>query len=297
MEFASMATLDIDLLKTFIAIADVGSFTGAADEVGRTQSAVSMQVRRLEETLGRELFVRDGRVSRLTRDGERLLVHARRMVKLNEETLSAFRTPDLEGVVRLGTPDDYADRFLPDILAGFARTHPLVQVDVECHASRVLSDMTRRGALDLAVVTLGCDVTADEVVRREPLIWVTSQRHRIHEEPVVPLAVSHAGCAWRDMVLEALDRVNRPYRIAYASPNSNAVNGAVLAGLAVGAVPEICFRPGLRRLTAQEGYPPLGAFDIGMVRGAHASGSAIDALAGHIGRSLQSAGPQRIAAE
>ncbi len=292
-----MSSLDIDLLKTFIAIADTGSFTAAAEEVRRTQSAVSMQVRRLEDTVGRELFVRDGRQSRLSRDGERLLVHARRLVKLNDETISAFRTPDVEGVVRLGTPDDYADRFLPDILAGFARTHPLVQVDVECHNSRALTEMARRGTIDLAVVTVSCDVAADEVVRREPLIWVTSQRHRIHEEPVVPIAVAHAGCGWRDLALEALQRAGRQYRIAYASPNSNAVNGAVLAGLAIGAIPEICFRPGLRRLMPEDGYPALGQFDIGMVRSAGAKGSAIDALAGHISRSLQVASAQRLAAE
>ncbi|MFO1089118.1 MAG: LysR family transcriptional regulator [Hyphomicrobiales bacterium] len=292
-----LATLDVDLLKTFIAIADTGSFTRAADEVGRTQSAVSMQVRRLEETLGRELFSRDGRQSRLTPDGEKLLEYARRLTRLNDETIAAFREPEVQGKVRFGTPDDYAE-FLPDILAAFARTHPLVQVDVECYSSRLLSEMVRKGQLDLSMVTISCDVSADQVIRREPLIWVSSLRHRVHEQPVVPIAISHIGCGWRSMAIEALEAAEKSYRIAYASPNSNAVIGAVNAGLAVGAIPEICLRPGLRRLGPDEGFPPLGSFEIGLIRAQHATGSAIDALAGHISEALvQPAKLRLVAAE
>ena len=144
--------LDIDLMKTFLAIADSGSFTRAAEDVHKTQSAVSMQMKRLEELLGRPLFARDGRASRLTADGERLIDYARRMVAINDEAVSAFTRPELTGTVRFGTPDDYADRFLPEILARFARTHPMVTVDVECVSSMTLYERTRRGVMDLAGV-------------------------------------------------------------------------------------------------------------------------------------------------
>ena len=107
------APLDIDQLRTFIAIIDNGSFTRAAGEVNKTQSAVSMQMRRLEERLNRVLFEKDGRVNRLTGDGEKLLAYPRRMVRLNNETLAAFDEEALAGSVRLGTPDDYADRYMP----------------------------------------------------------------------------------------------------------------------------------------------------------------------------------------
>ena len=120
-ELTMIPNLDLDLMKTFLAIADTGSFTRAAEEVHKTQSAVSMQMKRLEEVLGRPLFARDGRASRFTPDGERLIEFARRLVSVNDEAVSAFTRPELTGTVRLGTPDDYADRFLPEILARFSR--------------------------------------------------------------------------------------------------------------------------------------------------------------------------------
>lgn len=289
--------LDVDLLKTFLAIADTGNFTRAAEEVNKTQSAVSMQMKRLEEVLGRALFTRDGRVSRFTPDGERLIAYARRLVALNDEAVSAFTRPELTGTVRFGTPDDYADRFLPEIMARFARTHPLVTVDVDCLPTPSLFERTRRGELDLALVTLGCDITTDHPVRREPLVWVTSTRHSTHLLDVLPLALSHAGCQWRGVVLKAMEKAGRAYRIAYSSANSNAVNAAVLSGLAVGAVPELCVRPGMRMLTEKEGFPSLGFFDIGLVRRPGRASSAADALARHVAESLGSITPGLIAAE
>ncbi|MEN0098998.1 MAG: LysR family transcriptional regulator, partial [Brucella pseudogrignonensis] len=147
------APLDLDQLQTFIAIADTGSFTKAADAVFKTQSAVSMQMRRLEERIGKPLFERDGRINRLTEDGERLLLYARRMLLLNGETIAAFDDTQLEGHVRIGTPDDYADRFLPEIMARFARSNPRVELSVVCEPTVNLDEMIRRGTLDIALVT------------------------------------------------------------------------------------------------------------------------------------------------
>ncbi|MFN4142213.1 LysR substrate-binding domain-containing protein [Aestuariivirga sp.] len=289
--------LDIDLMKTFLAIADTGSFTRAADEVNKTQSAVSMQMKRLEELLGRPLFARDGRASRITADGERLVDYARRLVKLNDEAVSTFQRPELTGTVRFGTPDDYADRFLPEILARFARTHPLVTVDVDCMQTANLFERTRRGEMDLSLVTFGCDVSTDEPVRREPLVWVTSARHSTHLLEVLPLAVSHVNCEWRGIVLNALETIGRKFRIAYSSPNSNAVNAAVQSGLAVGAVPELCVRPGMRILGEKEGFPPLGHFEIGLLRKPGRASSAVDALARHVTESLGNLNTALMAAE
>jgi len=286
MEPPMIANLDLDLLKTFIAIADTGSFTRAADDVGRTQSAVSMQIKRLEDVVSRPVFLRDGRQNRLTIDGEKLLDFARRMVKLNDEAVMAFTKPELTGTVRFGTPDDYADRFLPEILARFARTHPLVQVDVECRTSDHLVQLVKRGELDLSLITSEYGGYGTETVRSEPLVWVVSQRHCPHLQPVLPVALAQAGCAWRKIALERLEVLDRPYRIAYASNNSNAVNAAVLSGLAVGVVPEICFRPAMRKLTEEEGFPPLGEFNIGLVRSPAKSSSAAEALASHVKESL-----------
>jgi DNA-binding transcriptional LysR family regulator len=257
-----------------------------------------MQVRRLEELTGRELFLRNGRQNRLSPDGERMLEYARRIVRLNNEAMAMFHQPDVAGLVRLGTPEDYADRFLPEILAGFAQSHPLVQVDVDCASSAHLAERTRRGDLDLALLTISPHVQADMIVRTERLVWVTSIRHNVQERDVLPVALAHSGCSWRATVLDIIENLGRPYRVAYSAANSGALTAAVISGLAVGAIPEICLRPGMRILTPEEGFPDLGTFDIGLARTPVPSSGAVDALAAHIARSLSPAvRPALIAAE
>src|SRR5580765_7295617 len=149
------AMLDVDQLRTFIAISETGSFTKAAEVVNKTQSAVSMQMKRLEERLERPIFSRDGRASKLTEDGERLLDYARRIVKLNVETIAAF-SDELTGRVRLGVPDDYADRYLPEIMARFSRAYPAIELTVSCQSSIELMELIDDNHLDLAIVT-NCD--------------------------------------------------------------------------------------------------------------------------------------------
>ena len=293
-----LPNLDMDVLRTFIAIADTGSFTRAADEVGRTQSAVSMQVKRLEELTGRSLFERDGRLSRLTADGQRMLEYARRIIRLNNEALALFRKPEIAGLVRFGTPEDYADRFLPEILAGFAQSHPLVQVEVDCAYSSVLAERTRRGELDLSLITHSRDANSDMVIRSEKLVWVTSTRHAVHDRDVLPVALSQSGCPWRPIVLAAVERLGRAYRIAYSTANSGAIGAAVTSGLAIGAMPEICLRPGMRLLTAEEGFPDIGRIEIGLIRSPLAEAGPLEALAQHITDALsRSVVPALMAAE
>ena len=274
--------LDVDHLKTFLAIAETGNFTKAADDVNKTQSAVSMQMKRLEEMLGRSLFEREGRGSKLTEDGARFIDHARRMVDLNDELVSAYTRPNLTGTVRLGTPDDYAELFLPQVLAKFARTHPLVTVDVECVGSAVLFERVKRSEIDLALVTLRASDGESEVVRTEQLRWVTSSRHNTHLLPVLPLASADHGCLWRRSAEDGLLSLSKPYRIAYTSANRAALDAAVIQGLAIAVMPEICVRPGMRVLTAAEGFPPLHMFNIGLVKKPAALSQSAEALAAHI---------------
>jgi DNA-binding transcriptional LysR family regulator len=280
------APLDLDQLRSFVAIAETGSFTRAADVVFKTQSAVSMQMRRLEERIGRPIFARDGRNSRLTEEGERLLGYARRMVRLSEETLAAFDETELQGAVRLGTPDDYADRFLPEILARFARSNPRVEVSVICEPSLTLMEMARTGDIDLSIVT-ACGEANTSVVRQEPLLWVSSQAHGIEQEDVLPLALSKGPCLWRTAALDGLASVGRKYRILYTSGNSTAISAAVLAGLAVTVFPESALRPGMRVLSEGEGFPRLPICEIGIIRSwARPASPIVDKLAEHIVSSL-----------
>lgn len=281
-----LTLLDSDQLKTLVAIADTGSFTRAASEVHKTQAAVSMQMKRLEQSIGRPLFAKAGRQNKLTPDGEHLLDYARRIIHLNNEAMSILKEPDLAGHVRIGTPDDYAERILPPIFAGFSRTHPLVEVEVICEGSSALMQRIDKGELDLAIAThKDCGVNG-EIVRREPLCWVTSPRHKVEEMDVVPLALGKASCSWRIEATDALDQIKRPYRVLYSSPSASALSAAVLSGLAISVIPESAVRPGMRRLDEGDGYPKLPHCDIAMLRANGRSSSSVDALAKHIVESL-----------
>ncbi|MEO9168814.1 MAG: LysR substrate-binding domain-containing protein [Aestuariivirga sp.] len=281
-----MPNLEIDQLKTFLAIADTGNFTRAAEEVNKTQSAVSMQMKRLEETIGRPIFARDGRGSRLTSDGERLVDYARTLVAMNDEAVSNFSQPEITGTVRFGTPDDYADLFLPEILGRFSRTHPQVNVDVECLQSVDLASRIRNSELDLAVVTFNGGEINGEALISADMVWVTSARHQTHTQEKLPLAASGVTCSWRKLTVEKLQENDRAFRVAYMSPNFATICAVVTQGLAVAAMPRICVKPGMRILTEADGFPSLGAFDIGLIHKPGKLSPAAQALAQHVREGL-----------
>ena len=289
--------LDVEQLRTFVAIADTRSFTRAGERVHKTQSAVSMQMKRLEERVGRPLFNRDGRSARLTEDGERLLDYARRIVRLNTECLSSFEDAALTGRVRLGLPDDYADRYLPEILASFSRMHPRAEVTVVCEPTPMLLERVHAGDLDLAIITHMESRTPAEIIRVEQLLWVTSARHAVHEEGPVPLALGRPNCDWRLSATDALEAAGKPFRILFVSWNSTAVGAAVAAGLAVSVLPESAIRSGMRILGPSDGFPALPSCRIGLVRNQREATPLAEALASEIRRSLDNIGNARVAAE
>ena len=278
--------LDIDQLRTLIAIADTGSFTRAADIVHKTQSAVSMQMKRLEERVGRDIFEKDGRASKLTEDGDRLLDYARRIVNLNHECIMSFTDAALSGRVKLGVPDDYADRYLPEILARFTRSNSKVEVTVICEPTPMLMERIEANELDLAIITHSEHRGPAEVIRHERLLWVTSSRSQVHEELPVPLALGRPTCAWRKAATERLESISHPYRVLYASWNSAAVSATVTAGLAVSVLPESAIRPGMRVLGPSDGFPALPSVKIALMRNRLEPSPLMERLAEHIVSSL-----------
>ncbi|MBS7540404.1 LysR substrate-binding domain-containing protein [Ancylobacter lacus] len=288
--------LDIDQLRTFMAIAESGSFTKASEVVHKTQSAVSMQMKRLEERVGKPIFARDGRASKLTEEGERLLDYARRIVKLNMEALASLANAELSGRVRLGVPDDYADRYLPEIMARFSNTHPHVELTVVCDPSHDLIDRIDTGDLDLAIIT-DCDThhRETELIRREQLLWVGSSRHAAHIEAPIPLALGRQTCQWRQEAIERLQSIGKPFRILYTSSNSTAVSAAVLSGLAISVLPESGLRPGMRVLGPSDGFPALAPCRIGLLRNRHEPSALADALAQHVIQGLDNISDARAA--
>ena len=294
------APLDLDQLQSFCAIADCGSFTEAARRVNKTQSAVSMQIKRLEERLGQSLLAREGRSVTLTAHGEALYAKARKMLRTNAEIMDHFSDGVLSGSIRFGVPDDYAVRLLPVILSSFQRTHPKIAVDVSCMASEELLNGMRAGRYDLIVFTQGTEQNYGELFRTEKMHWVTSHGGRALASEPLAIACGPQCCIWRKDALEALDRTGKDYRIAYTSSNATAISSAVLSDLAVGFLPESALQPGMRVINDDYGLPRVGDAQIALMRASHAYGGIYDALASHIVQSmgnLETALPDAEAAE
>lgn len=275
-------TLDIPLLRTLLAVVDSGSFTQAAAQVHRTQSAVSMQIKRLEEVVGRSLFERTGRRSALTREGQALAEYARRILQLHDEALTTISEPEISGAVRLGVPDDYISGFLPAVLSAFAESYPLVEVELHCASSRKVSRAHDAGEVDIGLVTIEMVEQECQLVRREPVIWATSRQHVVHERNPVPLAVFEPGCSFRKWAVESLDSIGRPHRIAYSSESVAGLVTTVEAGLAVTVLPRSGMPADFRELTPDEGFPVLPVVDIGLIPPRDDAGPAVHALANHI---------------
>ena len=268
---ADNALLEVDLLRTFVAISETGSFAAAAKRVHRTPSAVSMQMKRLEELLGQPLFEKSGRSIAVTRQGELLLGYSRRILHLNEETIARFRLPNLSGRLRFGAPDDFGTRFLPTILARFAATHPDVSVEVVLRPSIDLIQWLERDALDMALVTTNADAPAharSRIVFTEPLHWFGRKGGVAKTRRPLPLALSSQGCVWRAGALTALDRLGASYRISYESDASQAQLAAMQADLAIAPLPASLATPELERLGPDDGLGEIGVYQLRLIEGA-----------------------------
>lgn len=223
--------LSIELLKTFLAAIETGSFTRAAEVVHRTQSAVSMQMKRLEEEIGKPLFVQNRKTIVLTETGELLREHAIRIMQSHDDAIVAFKRPALSGKIRFGVEEDYSSVVLPNVLSQFALSHPAIRVDVYVADAVELKAKLDKGELDFALCTEIMD--HGTVIHRDPTVWVTSPNHLIHEKDPLPIAVYHDGCIFRKWTIEALEKQRKAYRIVYVSTSVSGIIAAVESGLAI----------------------------------------------------------------
>lgn len=260
--------LELDLLRTLVAIAETGNFSAAADRLGRTPSAVSMQVKKMEELVGASLFVRDSRSVTLTRDGEAILLHGRRLLALNQEMMARFVAPDLVGEVRLGAPDDVAERFLPNMLRQFAEGYPGIILDVRVDDTVRLLDGIDGDELDLAIVTCEAGLATDgraEVVHREPLVWACLAGGVAPERRPIPVSMWEHGCKWREAAEEALTEQNIDYRVAFQSSNISGQRAAVLADLAVAPLALSHITEQIVQVKAGVGLPKMPDCALGLI--------------------------------
>ena len=249
--------LDIDLLRTFVAIAETRTLGRAAGNIGRTQAAVSMQVKKLEAMLNQPLLHRTGRGVVLTLHGERLLGHARTILRHHDAAVADISGAGLTGTLRFGCPDDYAAAFLPHILRSFAGRHPQVFVEVYCAPTPRLLEQLVKHALDLALISTTDTDGATPVMRREPLVWVGNRHdHAVAREPL-QLALSDPDTLDHRAACERLDAARRPYRVAYASGSMSGLLAVVRSGQAIAVLTQAAVPADLQILATGERLPPL----------------------------------------
>ncbi|MDP9152697.1 MAG: LysR family transcriptional regulator [Pseudomonadota bacterium] len=255
-------SLEIDLLRSFTVVAEIRTLSHAASRIGRTQSALSQQMKRLEEIVDQPLFQRTGRGVVLTNPGERLLIHAQRILRMHDEAMADLSGKGLSGTIRFGCPDDYATVFLPHLLRQFSSRHPDALVEVVCAPTPRLLEQLDMHALDLAMISLPESAPNDDIIRREPLVWVGYPGlDAAHFDPL-PLALSDPDTLDHVAACEALQRAGRAYRIAYASSSLAGLTALVRSGQAVAVITQTAVAPDLCILNGDPGLPALPGIGI-----------------------------------
>ncbi|MCB1370790.1 MAG: LysR family transcriptional regulator [Rhodobacteraceae bacterium] len=261
----SIVNLQTDLLRTFVSIVDLGSFTKAGLALGRTQPAISLQMRRLEDVVGRPLIRQEGRSFRLTADGEMLLSYARDILRLNDEAATYFSRTRFSGPLRVGLPSDYAVAFLQGIVIEYARINPDVALELRCDLSGRILERMYADQLDLviAMVEPGRTQYMSRAWIERP-IWVGTDTGVIDVAQGVAIAAHPDGCAYRARMIHALDAAVIRWRVSYTGLGISGLQNAVLNGLGISALTRHTLLPGMRMLGAADGLPPLDDIRVGL---------------------------------
>jgi DNA-binding transcriptional LysR family regulator len=276
--FMNLISVDIRMLRSLQCVAETGSITETARRLSRSQPAITLQLQRLDDICGCNLFRHDGRKMVLTSDGRLVLSYANSILRLHDELLSRLSSPDIEGQVILGTPDLYAAYLLPSILAVFQRAFPRVQVQLQCSLSTPLVAQVHRGEIDIALVTRMNDFIGGRVVRQEQLVWITGEHSMAHIETPLPLALLPPGNIYRDHAIEHLELAGRAWRIACVSESVSGLQAAVFSGMAVTVLGRSALVSGMREIVASGEFPTLPKVDLLLYKAHGATTPAAKAL-------------------
>lgn len=256
-----MKTLDLELLRSLVAIDEQDSFAGAAVHLGKTQSAVTQQMQRLEDQIGHPLFEKQGRSKRLTPHGHKLLEYARHLLAINDDALRSLQQGNLEGVLRIGAPHDVADNMLPTLLAQVARVSPLLQLDIHVGRSPFLMESLKRGEIDMSISNRNDPGLEGVVLRTSPTVWLCSANYVHDRAKPVPLILVEGPSVYHRLAREALDAAGISWSPNYTASSLIGIKAALRAGLGVTARGIETAGPELRVLGESDGLPRLPDLD------------------------------------
>lgn len=276
--------LQIDYLRTFIILAETKGFTKAGVQINRSQSAVSMQIKRLEDEIGKKLFDRIGKTVKLTAEGNILIKHAMRIVKEHDDAVRALTKPDMEGFIRFGSPEHYTIGVLPKLLAGFALAYPDVLVEMRCENSDVIKAAVDNGELDVGICTQISD--GGQIISHDPVVWVASPGFVMQKNQTLSIAVFETGCIFRTWAIEALEQSGINYRIVYVSYSISGLIDAVRAGFAIAPIIRSNVPPDLKIVGLENGLPVLPVSNIVLHKTKKETSEIIECFSEHIIKSF-----------
>ncbi len=282
--------LDLSLLRAFVAVVEAGSVTSAARLLNRTQAAVSLQIKRLEESLAQPLFEREHKRLTLAPSGEQLLGHAQRLIAMNDEIFERMVSPSFEGEVRLGVPVDVISTYVPPILRRYNGTWPGVRVSLVAKNSFDLLEDLADGAIDLTITTDLESVGRCEVLQTDDLVWVGAPGGSAHRRSPLPIAIGGKSCRFRPVAIDAVRQMGRDWRVVLQVANQDAVNATVAAGLGVSVLLRETVPSSLEILGAKAGLPVLPAFKINLHMPKTGGSDSAKELARHIRAEFASRG-------
>lgn len=261
----NIVNFQTDLLRTFVSVIDLGAFTKAGEALGRTQPAISLQIRRLEELVGSPIIKQVGRTLLLTSEGEMLLSYAREILRLNDEVASYFDRSKIAGVIRVGLPNDYAVAFLQGVITEYTRQHTDISLELHCGWSAEILDRLHADELDIAVAMVNGE-RAQYLSRSwiERPIWAAAADVSFDPAIGICLAAHPEGCAYRARMIQALDDAQIRWRVAYTGSGIAGLQNAVVNGLGVSALTQYTMLPGMRALDERDGLPPLAEIRVGL---------------------------------
>ncbi|MDA8693963.1 LysR substrate-binding domain-containing protein [Pseudomonadales bacterium] len=285
-----MRNLSMDALRAVVATTDLGGVTAAADHLGRSQPAVSLQIQKLEETLNVEIFLRYNKQLKLSESGSRIYDTAKQILALNDQLTTQFIQPELAGEIRLGIPSEFATTLLPKILGRFSQAYPMVALEVFSDLSRNLLSESQRAKYDL-ILTLHDKPSARRkgLIKSDRLVWVGSKEHRYDRQEALPLILAQDGCLYRKRALRALDKIKQPWRIIHTNPDLSGIQAAIREGLGVTVLAESTVPEGLAivdRFGKNDSLPDLGSIDISLLYERRGVTEVTERLAGYIQSSL-----------
>ena len=254
---SSLQRLDSELLRTFLATADTGSFTEAAKRIYRSQSAVSLQIKRLEHLLEQPVFLRERRGVTLTPAGENLRAVAQRVVGLLDDALAELKRNSVEGTLRIAIPDEFGERTLPRVLSRFSRVHPNVKLQVQCGLSSGFRAAFERGEFDIVVFDTDAKPDGSILLRRQRRCWMRSRDHPVHRLDPLPVALFDRACWWSDRAIAALEQAGKNYRVVFSSESVAGVLAAVEAGIAVSVLGTEASSDRLTEVSDEDGLPSM----------------------------------------